>query len=92
MNKDGYKLAKRFMNSKDIFKVVKNLIKVGYSCSVVKTDKDDPNYKHGYINHILVKYVGSDNKSILPLYVFFKDKQPETQNDFRQYVQIRYYE
>jgi hypothetical protein len=92
MIKEGYKLAKRFMNSKDIFKVVKNLLKVGYSCNVVETDKNDPYYKHGYFNHILVKYVGDKNKSILPLYVFFKDNKQESQDGFKQHVQVRYYE
>jgi hypothetical protein len=91
MRNDGYKLARRFMNSKDIFKVVKNLVKVGYSCEIVNTDKDDPNFNFGFVKNILVKYVGNDNKSILPLYVFYKDKQQEHDNDFKQEVQVRYH-
>jgi hypothetical protein len=67
------------------------LVKVGYSCEVVDTDKDDPNFNFGYLKNILVKYVGKDNKSILPLYVFYKDKQQEHDNDFKQEVQVRYH-
>ena len=94
MNKsksNGYKLAKRFMNSKDIFKVLKNLIKVGYAYEIVETDIDDPNYKHGYLKHIVVKYIGNDNMSVLPLYVFYKDRQTTTDNDFKQEIQVRYH-
>lgn len=91
MKNDGYKLARRFMNSKDIFRVVKNLLEVGYTCEVVDTDKDDPNFNFGYLKNILVKYVGKDNKSILPLYVFYKEKQQEHDNDFKQEVQVRYH-
>jgi hypothetical protein len=91
MRNDGYKLARRFMKAKDIFRVVKNLLEVGYTCEVVDTDKDDPNFNFGYLKNILVKYVGKDNNSILPLYVFYKDKQQEHNNDFKQEVQVRYY-
>jgi hypothetical protein len=92
MNKsqsNGYKLAKRFMNSKDIFKISKNLLQVGYSCEIINTNESDNYFNLGYKKHILVKYVGNDNKSILPLYVYYKENTSE--RDFKQCVQVRYY-
>jgi hypothetical protein len=93
MNKtmsDGYKLARKFMNAKNIFNVVKNLKKVGYSCEVKDTE-ENINYKNfGYDKHIVVKYVGNDNKSILPLYVYFKDRKAYQENDFNHDIQVSY--
>jgi hypothetical protein len=87
---DGYKLAKRFMYSKDIFKLLERLKSVGYGCDIKENDKDSYYKKLGYENYIVVKYVASDNKSILPLYVYYKDRKPYTENDYKHDIQITY--
>ena len=88
---DGYKLSRKFMNAKDIFKVLKNLEKAGYSYEIKESKETDSYYNLGYKKHIVVKYVGNDNKSILPLYVFYKDRQQYEKNDFKQYVHVKYF-
>jgi hypothetical protein len=87
---DGYKLAKRFMNSKDIFKVLERLKSVGYGFDIKEVDKNSHYEKLGYENYIVVKYVGIDNRSILPLYVYYKDRKPYTENDYKHDIQITY--
>jgi hypothetical protein len=86
---EGYKLSKKFMNAKDIFKVVKNLEIAGYSVSNNVSDENESYYNLGYKNHLIVKYVGNENKSILPLYVFYKERKYDT--NFLHDIQVKYY-
>jgi hypothetical protein len=86
---EGYKLAQKFMKAKDIFKVAKNLESVGYSVSKNVSEENESYYNLGYKNHLIIKYVGNENKSVLPLYVFYKERKYDT--DFSHDIQVRYY-
>ena len=88
---DGYKLSRKFMNAKDIFKVLKNLEKNGYGYEIKESKETDSYYNLGYKKHIIVKYVNDNNKSVLPLYVFYKDRKQYEKNDFKQDVQVKYF-
>lgn len=85
---NGYKLARRFMNSKDIFKTVSNLQKQGYGYTIENTDETQPYYNLGYKQRLTVKYIGNDHTSVLPLYVYFKKS---FRSDFKQDIQITYF-
>lgn len=89
---EGYKLSRKFMNAKDIFKVLKNLEKVGYGYEIVESQESESYYSLGYKNHIIIEYVGNDNKSVLPLYVYYKERKPYEENDFLYDIQVRYYD
>jgi len=86
---EGYKLTQKFMKAKDIFKVVKNLESVGYGVTNNVSDENESYYNLGYKNHLIVQYVGDDHKSVLPLYVFYKERKYDT--DFLYDIQVRYY-
>lgn len=89
---EGYKLSRKFMKAKDIFKVLKNLEKVGYGYEIVESQENESYYNLGYKNHIIIKYFGNDNISVLPLYVYFKERNPYEDNDFLYDIQVRYYD
>ena len=88
---DGYKLSRKIMNAKDIFKVLKNLENSGYSYEIKESKETDSYYNLGYKKHIILKYVSDNNKSVLPLYVFYKERKQYEENDFLHDVQVRYY-
>ena len=84
---NGYKLARRFMNSKDIFRVVKNLQKQGYAYTIENEHDIQPYYNLGYKQRITLKYIGNDNKSVLPFYVYYKES---FRDDFKQFMHVSY--
>jgi hypothetical protein len=86
---NGYKLAKRFMNSKDIFKLLKRLSSVGYAYTIEPTPENINSYQDGYTQFIKLKYIGNDNKVVLPLYIYFKDRQEN--DNFKQDIQVTYH-
>jgi hypothetical protein len=86
---NGYKLARRFINSKDIFKLLKRLTNFGYGYTIKDTPQDCPYHSTGYKQFIDLKYVSNDNKTILPIFIYFKDRQEK--DNFKQDIQISYY-
>ncbi len=92
---EGYKLAKKFMNAKDIFRVVNNLEKVGYGISFFESTEDEPYFKDNYKNYLTVVYL--EKQSFLKLKVYYKDRDNKLmqeygiKDDFLQDIQCIYY-